>query len=89
MGSVGVDRRLRLKRMAAESILREKILPKEGLDRETIAVVAEQLKGIVEAMEAEWADSPASGELKDAFRLLFDYIDCLEVGPRRLISGLS
>ena len=80
---------MRLQRMVAESILKERVLPKEGLDRATIALVAGQLKGIVEAMEAEWADNPASGELGEAFRLLFDYLDCLEEGPRRPTSGLS
>ncbi len=69
--------RLRLVRIVADSILREKIMPREIPDGETIALIAAQAKDIVEAMEAEWEADPASGELREAFHLLGSYLDRL------------
>ncbi len=69
---------LRLVRIAAESILKEKVLPRGRLTKETVGIIAGRLAGIVGAMEAVWESDPSSDELKEAFRLLAAYIDCLK-----------
>ena len=69
---------LRLARIAAESILKEKVLPKGRLNKETIGIIASQLGNIVGEMETVWESDPSSDELKEAFRLLAAYLDCLK-----------
>ena len=78
MTGTGNKSRLRLVRIAGDSVLKEKILPKERLNRELVGVIAGQLKGIVEEMEAEWEVDPASDELREGFHLLDQYLDCLK-----------
>jgi hypothetical protein len=75
---------LRLVRMVSDGILREKILPREELSRESVALIAAQLKGIIGAMESEWEVNPSSDELKEAFLLVESYLECLTVGDKKL-----
>ena len=65
-------------RIAGDSVLKEKILPKERLNRELVGVMAGQMKSIVGEMEAEWESNPGSDELREGFRLLHRYLDCLK-----------
>jgi hypothetical protein len=70
--------RLRLVRIAGDSVLREKVLPKKRLNKDTIDVIRLQMKGIIEEMEAEWENDPGSDELREGFHLLSHYVRCLE-----------
>jgi len=78
MTGTGSKNRLRLARIAGDSVLKEKILPKERLTSELVDVVAGQMKSIVGEMEAEWESNPGSDELGEGFRLLYRYLDCLK-----------
>jgi hypothetical protein len=78
MTRTGNKGRLRLVRIAGESVLKEKILPRERLNRELVGVIASQLKGLVEEMEAAWEVDPASDELREGFHLLDKYLECLK-----------
>jgi len=69
--------RLRLVRIAGDSVLREKILPREKLNKDLVDLIALQLKGIIEEMEVEWENDPDSDELREGFHLLTDYVRCL------------
>jgi hypothetical protein len=69
---------LRLARMAAESALKERVLPKHRLDGAEMNTIVRQLRSIVEKMQAEWENDPVSSELWEGFRLLLDYLDCLQ-----------
>jgi hypothetical protein len=69
---------LRLARIAADSILKEKILPKGRLTKESVGIIASQLANIAGAMETVWESDPSSDELKEGFRLLAAYLDCLK-----------
>ena len=77
MKSIEPNNSLRLVRMAAESILRERILLKEHLDRSAMTLIAGQIEGLVRALQAEWETDSASGELREGFHLLSDYVSCL------------
>jgi hypothetical protein len=66
-----------LVRIAGDSILRERILPGEKLDEGLVRTIAVQLENIVGEMEAEWENDPTSDELREGFRLLGHYVDCL------------
>jgi hypothetical protein len=79
-----VRNRLRLVRIVGDGILREKLLPREELSRESVALIALQLKGIIGAMESEWEVNPSSRELKEAFLLVESYLECLTVGNKKL-----
>ncbi|MGD0487044.1 MAG: hypothetical protein ABSB94_07610 [Syntrophorhabdales bacterium] len=70
--------RLRLARIAGDSVLNERILPKERLTSELVGVIAGQMRSIVGEMEAEWESNPASDELRGGFDLLRRYLDCLK-----------
>jgi hypothetical protein len=78
MTGTGSKNRLRLARIAGDSVLNEKILPRETLDSELVAVIAGQMTSIVGEMAAEWESSPASDELREGFHLLRRYLDCLK-----------
>ncbi len=69
---------LRLARMAGESVLTERLLPKDRLDRGSVALVAAQMKRVIEAMRMEWKVNPSSGEITEAFDLVLGYLQCLE-----------
>jgi hypothetical protein len=73
--------RLRLVRIAGDSILKEKIFPKERLDKQSVALIVAQLKSIVEAMQAEWELDPSSPEIEDAFLLLRSCLRCIKTYP--------
>jgi|WetSurSiteA1Bulk_404760.scaffolds.fasta_scaffold62682_2 hypothetical protein len=73
--------RLRLVRIAGDSVLKEKILPKERLNRESVAMMVAQMKSIIEAMQAEWELDPLSRELEDAFLLLRGYLHYIKTHP--------
>ncbi len=70
--------RLRLARIAGDSVLNEKLLPKERLDSRLLGVIVGQMTNIVEEMAAEWESNPASDELREGFALLRRYLDCLK-----------
>lgn len=72
---------LRLARIAGDSVLSEKILPKEKLNKESLALIVAQMKNIIEAMQAEWEFDPSSRELEDAFLLLRGYLHCIKTQP--------
>ncbi len=78
MATTGNTSRLRLVRIAGDSILKEKILPKPRLDKGLIDMIVRQMKGITEEMETEWLNDPGSAELGEAFHLLNNYLECLE-----------
>jgi hypothetical protein len=78
METTGNKSNLRLVRIAGESVLREKILPQEELNGNLAGLVALQLKRIVQGMTSEWENDPGSNELREGFRLLADYLECLE-----------
>jgi hypothetical protein len=69
---------LRLVRMAAESVFRERILPRYKLNGAAMTIIVRQLRRIVEEMKTEWEIDPVSEELKDGFLLILDYIDHVE-----------
>ena len=71
------NKSLRLVRMVAESVLKERILVKDELDQAATTLIVGQIADIVEAMQVEWESDPTSGELRNVFRLLSDYIACL------------
>jgi hypothetical protein len=73
--------RLRLVRIAGDSVLTEKILPKERLKKESLGLIVAQMKSIIEAMQAEWESDPSSRELEDAFLLLRGYLHCINTHP--------
>jgi hypothetical protein len=77
MKYIGEIHGLRLARIAAESVLKEKIAPAEKFNKQRVGMIARQLKSIVAQMEKEWELNPSSAELGEAFLLLDDYIDCL------------
>ncbi len=77
MATTGNASRLRLVRIAGDSILKEKILPKPRLNKGLIDTIVNQMKGITEEMEAEWQHNPGSAELGEAFQLLGHYLECL------------
>ncbi|OPY60842.1 MAG: hypothetical protein A4E57_04348 [Syntrophorhabdaceae bacterium PtaU1.Bin034] len=70
--------RLRLARMVGDSILKEKILPMERLNRDAVAIIASQAKNILDEMEAEWEANSGSDELREGFHLLSRYLECLK-----------
>ncbi len=70
--------RLRLARIAGDSVLNEKILPKETLDSELVGVIAGQMTNIVAEMAAEWESNPASDKMREGLGLLRRYLDCLK-----------
>jgi len=74
---------LRLARIAGESVLEEKLLPQGRLDAGLVGVVAGQMKSLVGEMEAERESNPGSDELREGFRLLRRYLDCLKTFRRR------
>lgn len=76
---------LRMTRMAAERILRERFLPRGSLDTPAMAMLFRQLRRIVQEMKTEWETDPTSVELKDAFLLVLDYVD--QVKKCRVGSG--
>ncbi len=78
MATTGNISRLRLVRIAGDSILKEKILPKQRLNKGLVNIIVSQMKGITEEMETEWLNDPGSGELREAFHLLGHYLECLE-----------
>jgi hypothetical protein len=69
--------RLRLVRIAGDSVLQEKILQREKLSKDLIDVITLQLTNIVEEMEVEWENNPGSEELREGFHLLAHYVRCL------------
>ena len=69
---------LRLVRIAADSVLKEKVLPVKRLTKESVSVITGQLASIVGEMEALWESDPSSDELREGFRLLHAYLDCLK-----------
>jgi hypothetical protein len=77
MKYIGEIHGLRLARIAAESVLKEKIVPTEKLTKQKVGMIARQLKSIVTQMEKEWELNPSSAELGEAFLLLDDYLDHL------------
>ena len=85
MTGTGSRERLRLVRIAADSVLKEKILTLRRITGEHVAVIAGQLKGLVEEMEAEWEIDPASDELRQGFHLLHQYLDCLKRYRKRSV----
>jgi len=74
--------RLRLARIAGDSVLNEKILPKERLDSELVGVIAGQMTSSLGEMAAEWESNPASEELREGFGLLRRYLDWLKTNPK-------
>ncbi len=78
MATTGNTSRLRLVRIAGDSVLKEKILPKPRLNKGLIDIIVSQMKGITEEMETEWLNDPGSAELREAFHLLNNYLECLE-----------
>jgi hypothetical protein len=79
MTGTGSRNRLRLARIVGDSVLGEKILPKERLDSELVGVIAGQMTSIVGEMQVEWESNAASDELKrGGFDLLRRYLDCLK-----------
>jgi hypothetical protein len=78
MTGTGSKNRLRLARIAGDSVLNEKLLPKEKLTGELVGVIAGHMTSIVGEMEAEWESNPASDELRGGFDLLRRYLDCLK-----------
>jgi hypothetical protein len=70
--------RLRILRIAGESLLKEKILTKDRLDQESVALLGARLKDIAEAMKAEWETDPSSEQIGKALDLLGSYARCLE-----------
>jgi hypothetical protein len=78
MTGTGSKNRLRLAKIAGDSVLNEKILPKERLNSELVGVISGQMASIVGEMEGEWESNPASDELRGGFDLLRRYLDCLK-----------
>jgi hypothetical protein len=78
MKDTGKIRGLRLVRIAAESVLKEKILSAERLNKQKVGMIARQLESIITQMEEEWSSNPSSTELGEAFSLLDDYLECLK-----------
>ena len=70
--------RLRLARIAGESVFEEKVLPGARLTNDLVGLIAAQAQGLVEEMEAEWRADPLSEELGEGFRLLTRYLDRLK-----------
>ncbi len=82
MTGTGTRNRLRLARIAGDSVLNEKLLPKERLTGDLVGVIAVQMRSIVGEMESEWESNPASDELREGFGLLRRYLDCLKTYPK-------
>jgi hypothetical protein len=84
METMGRKSRLRLVRLAGDSVLKEKILPREELNKDLVDIIAEQMTSIIEEMEAEWENNPDSGELREGFSLMTHYLECLvKYGSRK------
>jgi hypothetical protein len=73
----GRNNRLRLVKMAAESLLEEVDSSGGALDPAAVEAIVRRLKDMIEEMEAEWELNPTSNELKGGFRILLDYCEHL------------